>query len=95
MATAINVSVDETLKKEATDLYADLGLTVQEAIRIFLRRSVRMRGMPFPMNQISQMDMADAEIRHYLTIVDLHFKFLLLKRFSKHINVAKVPVVIT
>ena len=26
-----------------------------------------MRGMPFPMNQISQMDMADAEIRHYLT----------------------------
>lgn len=67
MATAINVSVDETLKKEATDLYTDLGLTVQEAIRIFLRRSVRMRGMPFPMNQISQMDMADAEIRHYLT----------------------------
>lgn len=51
MATAINVSVDETLKKEATDLYADLGLTVQEAIRIFLRRSVRMRGMPFPMNK--------------------------------------------
>ena len=35
MASAINVSVDDALKKEVTDLYADLGMTVQEAIRIF------------------------------------------------------------
>lgn len=65
MASAINVSVDDALKKEVTDLYADLGMTVQEAIRIFLRRSVRMQGMPFPMRQLSEMELADAEIRHY------------------------------
>ncbi len=65
MATVISVSVDDALKKEATDLYADLGLTVQEAIRIFLRRSVRMKGMPFPMRQLSEMEIADAEIQQY------------------------------
>ena len=44
MAVAINVSVDEKLKDEVTDVYERLGLTVQDAIRIFLRRSVKAGG---------------------------------------------------
>ena len=65
MATTINVSVDDALKKETTEFYSDLGLTLQEAIRIFLRRSVKMKGLPFPMQQLSDMEIADAEIQQY------------------------------
>ena len=64
MATAINVSVDKELKQEAAEVYEGLGLTVQDAIRIFLRRSVKVGGLPFPMS--GQMVEADEEVRKFL-----------------------------
>ena len=57
MATAINVSVDKELKQEVAEVYERLGLSVQDAIRIFLRRSVKVGGLPFAMR-------VDAEVRH-------------------------------
>ena len=66
MASAINVSVDDALKEQVTALYADLGLSVQDAIRIFLRRSLMAKGLPFPMERKSQMEEADEEIRQFL-----------------------------
>ena len=65
MATAINVSVDKKLKQEVTAVYERLGLTVQDAIRIFLRRSVKVGGLPFPMS--GQIVEADEEVRKFLT----------------------------
>ena len=62
MPANIRVIVDDNLKEEATALYAGLGMTLDEAIRVFLRRSVRERGLPFPMQRMSEMEMADAEI---------------------------------
>ena len=64
MATAINVSVDKKLKQEVTAVYERLGLTVQDAIRIFLRRSVKVGGLPFPMS--GQIVEADEEVRKFL-----------------------------
>ena len=54
---AINVSVDESLKQEVTEVYERLGLSVQDAIRIFLRRSAKAGGFPFDMR-------IDEEVRH-------------------------------
>lgn len=65
MAATINVSVDDTLKNDAAALFADFGLTLEEAVRIFLQRSVQMQGIPFPMRKLSDMEIADAEIQHY------------------------------
>ena len=76
MAVAINVSVDEKLKDEVTDVYERLGLTVQDAIRIFLRRSVKAGGLPFAMS--GQMAVADEEVRNYLAT-------------GKGLNVYKTP----
>ena len=66
-AMKVPINGDQAFKKEDTVLYANLGLTVQEAICILLRRSARMQRTPFPMSHISQMGMADTEIHHYLT----------------------------
>lgn len=43
----IQVRVDDQLKKEATDIYEQLGLDLPTAVRMFLKRSVIARGIPF------------------------------------------------
>lgn len=43
----VTLRVDEELKKEAEDLFSDLGLNLTTAFNIFLRQSVREQQIPF------------------------------------------------
>ena len=45
----VQVRVDEQLKEEVTNLYEELGMDLSTAIRIFLKRSVQEKGIPFSM----------------------------------------------
>ena len=45
----LQLRIDDTLRKEASDVYSKLGLDLPTAIRMFLRRSVQVRGIPFSM----------------------------------------------
>ena len=45
--TFIQVRIDSRLKKEATDILHELGMDMPNAIRMFLRRIVLERGIPF------------------------------------------------
>ena len=48
MATSlIQVRVDEKLKKQADELFADLGLDTGTALRIFLKQALKVGGLPF------------------------------------------------
>ena len=51
MATTslIQIRVDSTLKEQASKLYEDLGIDLSTAIRMFLKRSVLINGVPFSM----------------------------------------------
>lgn len=44
---AINVQVDNQIKKEATDILSDLGLSMSTAINLFLRQIIKRDGLPF------------------------------------------------
>lgn len=46
MAT-ITIKVDEKLKREATELYARMGLDMSSALRLFMTQSVNLRKIPF------------------------------------------------
>lgn len=46
MAT-VQLRVDDELKREASAVYEELGLDLSSAIRMFLKRSVAARGIPF------------------------------------------------
>lgn len=41
--------VDDNLRREATEIYSQLGLDLPTAIRMFLIRSVQVRDIPFSM----------------------------------------------
>lgn len=43
----VQVRVDEQLKEEVTTIYEELGMDLPTAIRIFLKRSVQEKGIPF------------------------------------------------
>lgn len=50
MATSIvQVRIDDELKSEATAIYEKLGIDLSTAVRMFLKRSVMEKGIPFPM----------------------------------------------
>ena len=45
----VQVRVDEKLKEYVTTIYEELGMDLPTAIRIFLKRSVQEKGIPFSM----------------------------------------------
>lgn len=48
-STLVQIRVDEDLKNEATSIFEQLGLDLPTAFRIFLKKSVEKRGIPFNM----------------------------------------------
>jgi DNA-damage-inducible protein J len=60
----VHVRVDEKIKAQATETLASMGLTVSDAIRVFLTRVVADKELPFALkapNQASRLAIAEAE----------------------------------
>jgi len=47
--TNLNVRIDADLKKQSEDIFNELGLTMSTALTVFLRQTVRSKGIPFDM----------------------------------------------
>ena len=45
--TSMNIRMDSEVKREAQELFAQFGLDMTTAINMFLRQSIRQRGIPF------------------------------------------------
>jgi DNA-damage-inducible protein J len=50
---SISFPIDENLKKEAEKLFKELGISIEEALNIFIKQSIKEKGIPFriTMNQ--------------------------------------------
>lgn len=46
-STNLNIRTDKEIKEAAEKIYASLGLNMTTAINMFLRASIRERGIPF------------------------------------------------
>lgn len=49
-SSLVQFRIDDTLKAQATELFDNLGLDLPTALRMFLKRSVMERGIPFSMS---------------------------------------------
>ena len=47
----VTLRVDYELKKQAEDLFSDLGMSLTTAFNIFLRQSVREQQLPFQVSR--------------------------------------------
>ena len=64
--SATTINIDEEIKKEAQELFKDLGMNLTTAINIFLKQAIREQGLPFYVGQAKYKDevyqaMKDAE----------------------------------
>ncbi len=62
--TMVHVRVDEQMKAQATETLAAMGLTVSDAIRVFLMRVVAEQQLPFALkapNAETRVAMAEAD----------------------------------
>jgi DNA-damage-inducible protein J len=67
--TMVHVRVDETIKTQATETLASMGLSVSDAVRVFLTRVVADKQLPFALKApnaetLGAMAEADEMIRH-------------------------------
>lgn len=44
---SVNVRMDKDIKKEAEQLFAEMGMTMSNAINVFVRQVVRQQKIPF------------------------------------------------
>lgn len=61
--TMVHVRVDENVKAQATETLAAMGLTVSDAVRVFLTRVVADKELPFALkapNATSRIAIAEA-----------------------------------
>jgi len=47
MSAIVSARLDDDLKREADELFADLGLTMSSALTMFVRQAVREQSIPF------------------------------------------------
>jgi DNA-damage-inducible protein J len=47
----LNIRIDPKTKKESEELYSSFGLTLSDAITMFLRQSIAIGGLPFELRQ--------------------------------------------
>ena len=47
----VTVRVDDELKKQAEELFADLGLTMTAAMMVFMKQAVREQRIPFELTR--------------------------------------------
>lgn len=43
----MNIRMDSNIKKQAQQIFADLGLDMSTAVNLFLRKAIRENGIPF------------------------------------------------
>lgn len=61
-----NITIDAEVKKQAQELFADLGLDLSTAINIYLKKAVEKQGIPFEVareipNEVTAKAIADSE----------------------------------
>ncbi|MBR1854965.1 MAG: type II toxin-antitoxin system RelB/DinJ family antitoxin [Lachnospiraceae bacterium] len=77
------IRIDSTIKQQATELFASLGMDMSSAVNIFLRQCILRGGLPFPVelpkyNQETLNAMAEArrisrapDVKGYESMADL------------------------
>lgn len=51
-----NITLDPDLKKEAIDLFSDLGMDLSTAVTLFLKQAVLTQGIPFSITRNPSSD---------------------------------------
>ena len=82
MSTNINIRLPEDLKADAEILFADMGISLSEGIRLFIKQTINCGGLPFTPkakspNRITQESFKQVQTGEYQEMTLDEFKTLL------------------
>ena len=58
----LNVRIDPDVKKQAEELFADLGITISDAVNMFIHQALIYGGLPF------DVKLPDYNVNHQITL---------------------------
>lgn len=47
----VTIRMDESMKRQADDLFSDLGLTLSSAVTVFVKQAIREQAIPFAISR--------------------------------------------
>ena len=54
--TNVSIRIDVELKKQAEELFSDLGMNMTVAMTMFLRQAIRNQGIPFEISRVPNFE---------------------------------------
>ncbi|MCL2634539.1 MAG: type II toxin-antitoxin system RelB/DinJ family antitoxin [Oscillospiraceae bacterium] len=72
--TNVSIRMDADLKRQAEDLFSDLGLNMTVAMTMFLRQAVRNQGIPFEISRTPNRETLAAMLEAERIAVDPNVK---------------------
>lgn len=78
----VRVRINEQLKKDATAVLETMGLTMSDAIRIFLKRVVDEKALPFALKMPKHLDISQMNRKEIDQAFEASFKDFEEGRFS-------------
>lgn len=66
---AINMRIDPKVKSESESIFSSLGMTLTEAINVFLHKSIMEGGLPFDVRQPKYNGTTEAAMREARDII--------------------------
>jgi DNA-damage-inducible protein J len=66
----VNIRVDDALKREAEEIFAEIGLSMSAATNVFYKQVVRYRGIPFDLRVSDPVYFAENQARLQKSVND-------------------------
>jgi len=81
----LNIRIDPVIKQDAESLFNNFGITVSDAVNIFLRQSLMVGGLPFEMKQPRYNAETEAAMREADDIISGKIKTKRYASFSEFV----------
>ena len=81
--SATTINIDEETKKEAQELFKDLGMNLTTAINIFLKQAIRERGLPFYVGQAKYKDEVYQAMKELWNVISILVEMYIVRISTK------------
>lgn len=62
----VTIRMDESMKRQADELFSDLGLSLSGAITVFLKQAIREQAIPFVIGRSEKNESAEEEFERLI-----------------------------
>ncbi len=85
-STSMNIRMDSEVKKQAQEIFSELGMDTTTAVNIFLRQVIRTHSIPFPLQLDTPNSVTKVAIDDAISGQNLHGPFMSVDALMEDLN---------